>query len=321
MMRWLSCLLLLLALSVSLSARAHELSMAELEIRETTQGDYLIGWLGGGRAAPADELTVHWPRGCSGDAGRITCSEGLSGTLRLEGIGKSYSAALVKVYWRDGSLQVYPLSAAKTSARLVDVASGNTVDTALAYLNLGVEHILLGFDHLLFVLGLLLIVANRWMLLKTITAFTIAHSITLAVATFGVARVPAEPLNAAIALSILFLGPEVVRRWRGQSSFTIRHPWIVAFAFGLLHGFGFATGLMELGLAEAQIPLALLMFNVGVELGQLGFVVLILLAGRAICRLDFAQTTFTVRLPGYLLGSLGAFWTIQRVAILLKGLT
>ena len=143
------------------------------------------------------------------------------------------------------------------------------------------QHILLGVDHLLFVLGLLLIVSDRWTLVKTITSFTLAHSVTLAIATLGYASVPLPPLNAAIALSILFLGPEIVRTWRGESSFTIRHPWVVAFAFGLLHGFGFATGLTAMGLPQAEIPLALLLFNVGVELGQVAFVLLVILLERS----------------------------------------
>src|SRR4029079_8558978 len=128
--------------------------------------------------------------------------------------------------------------------------------------------ILLGVDHLLFVLGLLLIVSDRWMLLKTITSFTAAHSIKLGIATRGHAIAPLPPLNAAIALSILFLGPEIVRVWRGQTSFTIRHPWLVAFAVALLYGFGFASGLANIGLPQTEIPLALLLFNVGVEIGQ-----------------------------------------------------
>jgi hypothetical protein len=152
---------------------------------------------------------------------------------------------------------------------------------------------------------------------KTLTAFTVAHSITLALATLGFVNAPLLPLNAAIALSILFLGPEIVRSWRGQTSFTIRHPWVVAFAFGLLHGFGFATGLAELGLPQAEIPLALLLFNVGVELGQLGFVVLIVLLERAFKVLEVRWPTAIQRLPGYAVGTLGAFWTFQRTLILL----
>jgi hydrogenase/urease accessory protein HupE len=190
-----------------------------------------------------------------------------------------------------------------------------------AYLRLGVEHILLGVDHLLVVLGLLLIVRDRWVLVKTITAFTVAHSITLAAATLGYASVPMLPLNAAIALSILFLGPEIVRARRGQTSLTIRHPWVVAFAFGLLHGFGFASGLTTMGLPPAEIPLALLMFNLGVEVGQLGFIVLIVLLERAFRVLEIQWPRFVAALPGMVVGSLGAYWTIQRLALMTWGAT
>jgi hypothetical protein len=189
-----------------------------------------------------------------------------------------------------------------------------TVGTFIAQ---GIRHILFGADHLLFVLGLLLIVKNRWMLLKTITAFTVAHSITLAIATLGYANAPTLPLNAAIALSILFLGPEIVKVWRGESSFTTRHPWVVAFAFGLLHGFGFASALTSAGLPSSELPWALLSFNVGVEIGQVGFVILILLLERAFRVLEIRWPRVVEALPGYTVGSLGAFWTIQRVAILL----
>lgn len=157
------------------------------------------------------------------------------------------------------------------------------------------------------------------MLVKTISAFTVAHSITLAIATLGYASVPAAPLNAAIALSILFLGPEIVRSWRGGTSLTIRHPWVVAFAFGLLHGFGFASGLVTMGLPRAEIPVALLMFNVGVEAGQLLFVFLILLLERAFRVLEVRWPRLVEALPAYTVGSLGAYWTIQRVLVLLGG--
>ena len=184
----------------------------------------------------------------------------------------------------------------------------------------GIRHILFGADHMLFVLGLLLIVKDRWMLLKTITAFTVAHSITLAIATLGYAEVPMLPLNAAIALSILFLGPEIVRSWRGETSFTIRHPWVVAFAFGLLHGFGFASALTSAGLPKAELPVALLSFNVGVEIGQLS-----LRRTHPCCwSAPSASSKCAGRvgpqaLPGYTVGSLGAFWTVQRLALLFGG--
>jgi hydrogenase/urease accessory protein HupE len=187
------------------------------------------------------------------------------------------------------------------------------------YIVHGIRHISLGADHLLFLLGLLLIVRDRWTLVKTVTAFTVAHSVTLALATLGLANLPVAPLNAAIALSILFLGPEIVRMWRGESSFTIRHPWVVAFAFGLLHGFGFASALTSAGLPRTELPLALLSFNVGVEIGQLGIVVLVLLLERAFRILEIRWPRWAAALPGYTVGSLGAFWTLQRVALLLGG--
>jgi hypothetical protein len=155
------------------------------------------------------------------------------------------------------------------------------------------------------------------MLVKTITAFTVAHSITLAIATLGYASAPLLPLNAAIALSILFLGPEVVRRERGETSLTIRRPWIVAFAFGLLHGFGFASGLTATGLPATEIPLALLLFNLGVEIGQIFFVFLMLMLARSFRKLEIAWPRPVGALPGYAVGSLGAYWTIQRTLVLL----
>ena len=188
------------------------------------------------------------------------------------------------------------------------------------------------------------------MLLKTVTAFTVAHSITLAIATLGYAEAPALPLNAAIALSILFLGPEIVRqndtrygirdagygmrdtgcgigeqesrisnlvsRDSHPVSLTVRYPWVVAFAFGLLHGFGFASALTSAGLPRSELPLALLSFNVGVELGQLGFVALVLAMERSFPILEIRWPRWAQALPGYTVGSLGAFWTIQRVAMM-----
>jgi hydrogenase/urease accessory protein HupE len=183
----------------------------------------------------------------------------------------------------------------------------------------GVEHIIFGIDHLLFVLGLLLIVRDRWMLFKTITGFTVAHSITLAAATLGYVNVPAPPLNAAIALSILFMGAEVMRTWRGETSFALRHPWVIACAFGLLHGFGFASGLISLGLPHGDIPLALLLFNIGVEAGQLLFIAVILLLERAFRLLEISWPRPMEMMPAYLVGSLGAYWTIDRIAALLGG--
>jgi len=316
-------------------AGAHELQPGYLELREAAPGSYQVLWklpsLGGSDARMP--ITPVFPERCrqttqargerAGTAwvftGRLECDGGLAGqTIGIEGLEAFATDVLVRVQHADGTVETHVLKPVSPAATLRSAGDGRR--GAGVYLYLGIEHILLGVDHLLFVLGLLLIVRDRWMLVKTVTAFTLAHSITLAIATFGVARVEAAPLNAAIALSILFLGPEIVRRWRGQTSFTIRHPWVVAFAFGLLHGFGFASGLAQLGLPRGEIPLALLLFNVGVEVGQLAFVVLVLMLERAFRLLEIRWPIFLQRLPGYTVGALGAFWTIQRVVVLVRGL-
>jgi hydrogenase/urease accessory protein HupE len=234
--------------------------------------------------------------------------------LHIAGLETTITDVLVRIHHADGRLESHLLRPGSPTVTLG--GSTTAVERVAAYLRLGVQHILLGVDHLLFVLGLLLIVRGTMPLVKTISAFTLAHSITLAIATLGYASAPAVPLNAAIALSILFLGPEIVRVWRGETSFTIRHPWVVAFAFGLLHGFGFASGLTAMGLPQAEIPLALLLFNVGVEIGQLLFVALILLLARSFRTLEIRWPRPVELLPGYAVGSLGAFWAIQRLLIL-----
>lgn len=243
---------------------------------------------------------------------------GLAGKrIAFPGLQATITDVLVRVELLDGGKVTTIVHA---SQPWVDIAATQTWFAVVgAYIVQGIRHILFGADHMLFVLGLLLIVQNRWMLLKTVTAFTVAHSITLAIATLGYAEVPVVPLNAAIALSILFLGPEIVRCWRGETSFTIRHPWVVAFAFGLLHGFGFASALTSAGLPHAELPLALVSFNVGVELGQLGFIALVLALERSFRLLEVRWPRWAAPLPGYTVGSLGAFWTVQRVALLLGG--
>lgn len=185
-----------------------------------------------------------------------------------------------------------------------------------AYLTHGVAHILFGFDHLLFVLGLLLIVRRGWVLLGTITVFTVAHSITLALATLGLVHVPRPPVEAAIALSILLLAVEIVHMERGWSGLTVRWPWVVPFSFGLLHGFGFASALADIGLPPGDIPLALFAFNVGVECGQLAFVaaVLSLVALARRVGLGLHVERYVPRLAPYAIGSLAAFWFFQRLA-------
>ena len=235
--------------------------------------------------------------------------------IRFPGLEATITDVFVRVSRLDGSESSQVVRPTKPYAELRGERPWTT--TAGEYLVLGFHHILLGVDHLLFVLGLLIIVRGTRQLVETITAFTIAHSITLGLATLGLANVPGPPLNAALALSILFLGPELVRVWRGETSFTIRHPWVVAFGFGLLHGFGFASGLSVVGMPKAEVPLALAMFNIGVELGQLTFVALILLSHRAVLVLQFHWPRRVELAPAYLVGSLGAYWTIQRTVMML----
>jgi len=308
---------------------AHEIRPGYLELTEQAPGRYLLLWKGPVRGTQRLKLNPDFPENCKetqvGSAtmtpgafvysSHMVCEGGLAGrTIAFEGLNNTFTDVLVRIEAADGAVQsqlVRPTS----PSMVVDTTAGST--PVLGYLTLGIEHILLGVDHLLFVLGLMLIVNNRWMLAKTITSFTVAHSITLGIATLGFASAPIEPLNAAIALSILFLGPEIVRCWRGETSLTIRHPWVVAFAFGLLHGFGFASGLTTMGLPEAVIPLALLLFNVGVEIGQLAFVALAILLVRSFRVLEIRWPQWAEAAPGYAVGSLGAFWTIQRTAVLL----
>jgi hydrogenase/urease accessory protein HupE len=314
-------------------AWAHEARPAYLEIKETAPGQFHVLWrtpvLSGMRMPivlklPEDiknlqeptveELADSLVERRVIDAGPT----GLAGKrIEFVGLQASITDVLVRVEMLDG--RNYTTIVRPSQAWLEIAASQSRLQVAGAFMVQGIRHILFGADHLLFVLGLLLIVKNRWMLLKTVTAFTCAHSITLAIATLGYAEAPMIPLNAAIALSILFLGPEIVKSWRGETSFTIRHPWVVAFAFGLLHGFGFASALTSAGLPRHELPLALLSFNVGVEIGQVSFVALILLLERSFRLLEIRWPRWAQAMPGYTVGSLGAFWTWQRLAILFGG--
>jgi hypothetical protein len=305
---------------------AHEVRPGFLELTQTAAESYNFLWKkpSGGEVElqiapvlpPQCRLVVPGAQQLSPGAvvvrGQLSCPGGIAGkTLAIGGLESTITDVLVRVNHADGRLESHLLR--PTTPSVTFGGKNGLAERALGYVQLGFQHILLGVDHLLFVLGLMLIVADRWMLVKTLTAFTVAHSITLALATLGYASAPLLPLNAAIALSILFLGPEIVRAWRGGTSFTIRHPWVVAFAFGLLHGFGFASGLSAMGLPRDEIPLALLLFNIGVELGQLAFVLLVVMLERAFRVLELRWPLPMQRLPGYVVGTLGAFWTIQRM--------
>ena len=325
--------LLLAGLVVAPAGRAHEARPGYLELTETAPGRFSVLWrtpvLAGMRLPlvlkiPDDvknlkEPTVQELADSLVERRWIDAGpQGLAGRrIEFVGLQLTITDVLVRVEMLDGRNWT---AIARPSQPWVEMASSqNWLGVAGTYIVQGIRHILFGADHLLFVLGLLLIVTDRWMLVKTVTAFTVAHSITLAVATLGYAELPVLPLNAMIALSILFLGPEIVRSWRGETSFTIRHPWVVAFAFGLLHGFGFASALTGAGLPRQELPLALVSFNVGVERGQLGFIALVLALERSFRKLEVLWPRWAQALPGYAVGSLGAFWTVQRLALLLGG--
>ena len=325
--------LLALCSGFSSQARAHESQPGMLELNQLTDTRYEVVWRAPiyyGRPHPARlEIPDNWQtignptvRQLSDSALHRSIVEVPNGEIdgsvvRFPGLESTITDVFIVTTRLDNSQATLVVRPTQPFAELRGERPWYV--SAREYLVLGLHHILTGIDHLLFVLGLLLIVSCRWMLLKTITAFTIAHSITLAIATLGYASAPGPPLNAAIALSILFLGPEIVRVWRGQTSFTIRHPWVVAFAFGLLHGFGFASGLSTTGLPSAEIPVALLLFNIGVEIGQLFFVALILLLERSFRILEVRWPRWAEVMPAYTVGGLGAFWTIQRVAMLFGG--
>jgi hydrogenase/urease accessory protein HupE len=323
----------LLLSALILPAAGHEVRPAYLQITENHDHGYEVLWKRPAVGEQAVHLVPHLSGGSLEESPWTVVSTesfltstwkipsgkpSLNGqTVSIEGLQDTITDTLVVVRAADKSAWQTILTPAHP-AQTLDLGS-DTPGAPTAFLGLGIEHILTGVDHLLFVFGLLLIVSNRWMLLKTVTAFTVAHSITLAAATLGYVHPPVEFVNAAIALSILFLGAEIVRRRRGGTSLTIRYPWVVAFLFGLLHGFGFSSGLNAAGLPQHAIPAALLLFNVGVEVGQLSFVVLILWLERAFRVLQIRWARPLQILPGYAVGTLGALWTLQRFDVLLGG--
>jgi hypothetical protein len=318
----------------SASAFAHEVRPAYLELRETGPGEYRVLWktpmVGdarlaldpdfGGRLAPVTPVATSKP----GNAAVQTWSargETLRGQpVAIRGLEGTMTDALVRVEFADGTRWTQRLTPSAPSATVPLRPSPWTV--ASVYFKLGVEHILLGIDHLLFVLALLLLVRGPWKIVKTVTAFTAAHSLTLALATLGVVHVPVSPVEALIALSIALVAVEIVRGRDGNPGIASRAPWIVAFAFGLLHGLGFAGALSEVGLPEGHIPLALLFFNLGVEAGQLlfiGAVLPVITLLRRVLAMALATESRTWRraaglIPAYLIGTIAMFWTIERIS-------
>jgi hydrogenase/urease accessory protein HupE len=239
----------------------------------------------------------------------------------IEGLSATRTDVLARLERADGTSQTVRLTPEQAS--FVVAAAPSALEVSKTYFVLGVEHILLGVDHLLFVLGLLFLVGSWKQLVGTVTAFTVAHSITLAGATLGWVHAPQAPIEATIALSVMFVAAEILHRAQGHSGLAARAPWVVAFVFGLLHGFGFSGALREVGLPETDIPLALLFFNLGVEVGQLLFVGAVVLLLSALTRLLRRpgqtergpwHTEALIRVPvAYAIGSVAAFWTVQRV--------
>ncbi len=306
---------------------ADEFRPALLEITETEQGWYSVIWkvpLQNGRPlAISPRLPEHFEqigptstRIFQGSAieettWNVESGSLVGGTIEIDGLTAIPIDVIVQIDLADGIEHSAILRPASPSYIVPDRATKWMV--AGSYWKIGTIHILEGFDHLLFLLALLLIAPNLWMLFKTITAFTVAHSISLALATLGVVHMPGAPTEAVIALSILFLAVEIVHSREGRVTLTERYPWVVALAFGLFHGLGFAGALAEVGLPQQEILLALLMFNVGVETGQILFVSVVLLLIAVFKRAPVRWPQGSWRLLPYTIGSIAAFWTLQRI--------
>jgi hydrogenase/urease accessory protein HupE len=318
-------------------AVSDEIRPGYLEMRQTSPGTYNLLFKIPARGEdlrlaiyvklPEGTQDIALPRASFSDGAYIERRSvrrdgGLAGqAVSIEGLSATSTDVLVRVESLEGAIQTERLSPTKTSFVIQAVPGSGEVATT--YLRLGVEHILFGFDHLLFVLALVILVRDWRRVAITVTAFTIAHSITLAGATLGFVNVPGPPVEATIALSIMLVSVEILNARRGKPSLTARLPWLVAFSFGLLHGFGFAGALAQVGLPRHAIPIALLFFNLGVEVGQLAFVVAVLTAGRLFrtgiaLRLEPAMVQRTVNrldvFAAYAIGTLAAFWLIERTS-------
>ncbi len=320
-MKALACLLQTLVWLAALwpaASTAHELSMAEMEVRQVSPTQFVWHWAASGKLPAAQELQPRWPSGCQEQGNTISCGQaGLSGSLSVEGVGQRYSAAMVKIHWLDGQHRVYTLTASQTSVQLYGAADDprGMGQIAWAYGTLGIEHILSGFDHLAFVICLLFLVGFNKKLLWTITAFTAAHSLTLMLSAMGWLVLRPPPVEATIALSIMLVAGEALHQ---QHTWSRRWPATVAFVFGLVHGLGFAGALKEIGLPDNHLAVALLSFNLGVEAGQLLVVCAAFAAYKLLGHLPrIAPVRTQARTSAlYALGTLAAYWSIGRVVAL-----
>jgi hypothetical protein len=326
-----AALMIGLALSITLAdpSLAHEIRPAALQITETTPGTYEAVWKQPAVGNMAIRLAPHLSSGSldkeptaqSLEPGKIIKRWSVKGgapldqqTLTVEGLSESVTDVLVSVTSPSGKTITAVLRPSAPS--MVLGLSGPKGLSTPAYLRLGFEHILTGFDHLLFVLGLLLLVGTNWKILQTVTAFTVAHSITLALAALGLVQVPSALIEALIALSIMFVAYELIPRKDGSSTLTRQKPWLVAFMFGLLHGLAFAGTLSSVGLPAGSAVPALLLFNVGVEIGQMVFIALavgvIIVLRRVSHHLPASYGAVSTYGPAYVIGGLASFWLIER---------
>jgi hypothetical protein len=310
-----AAVLLLTAFLVALEVRAHEASLGVLEFREVRPGAFVGRWTME-PSIGAERVDLRMPPHCFLRLPEMNCGEkGLVGPITITNLGANMSAVLIKIIPIAGESRSYTITTATPVVSILGSGAPTLetwIELARSYVNYGIDHILLGADHLLFVLGLIWIVRGGWPLVKTITAFTAGHSASLAAAAFGVIGVAERPLNACIALSIVFVGVEMVKELRGESGLTSRYPWAVAFAFGLVHGIGFASALAGLGIERRLLPAALLFFNVGVEIGQIVFVLLVLALIWAHRRLNAVLPRWGDLVPAYAIGSVAMFWFIGR---------
>jgi len=312
---WLALLLVLAGLCAASPSQAHAVDSVSVSVTELTPGRFLLKWQA--NSPSLEDLlrsSVEFPAPCRVEGAHLECgAAGLAGTVAFPGLEGTLAHVMVDIEWRDGTRLLRSLTA---GAPQVVVYPGRGAGLAFVwpvatdYTELGVEHILTGFDHLLFVIALTLLVRAGKPLIVTITAFTLAHSASLAATVLGLVHVASPPVEATIALSIVLVCAEALGP---AESLARKAPWLVAFAFGLLHGLGFASALLEIGLPAAHVPLALLFFNVGVELGQLGVVALVLGVAALSARAGLRKAWFR---PGllYAMGSIAAAWSLERVA-------
>jgi len=314
----------------SSASLAHEVRPGYLELKEMEPGQFQVLWKAPSRPGLRLRIKPVLPDSCRDisvptrqqlpgvfiERRIVTCGpDGLAGkTITINGLSATLTDVLVRIHHLNNQSQTELLKPQAPSFEVKGVQ--HWTRAVVSFITMGVKHILYGIDHLLFVLGLLLLSRGWVLLLKTITAFTVGHSISLALATFGILDVPSQPLSAAIALSIVFLAAELVRAQRGQTSLTIRNPWVVSFGFGLLHGLGFAGALVQLGLPRSDIPLALFCFNIGVEIGQIFFVGLVLIVMGSLKKIQFALPLRLKPLPVYAMGSVSAVWFIDRLIMM-----